>query len=85
MLVTNHYEHLPLGSGCRCSLSWSVGVVGESGEWGVGGVMGDAGDGGDGRARVVCAVCRCGTAVQAAHTTSLPVYVTFSPEGNARL
>lgn len=32
------------------------------------------------------AVCRCGpAAMQCEHTTSAPVYVTFSPDGNARL
>lgn len=31
------------------------------------------------------AVCRCGAATHAEHTTSAPVYVTFSPDGNARL
>lgn len=31
------------------------------------------------------AVCRTGAATHVEHTTSAPVYVTFSPDGNARL
>lgn len=54
-----------------------MGDVGEAGEAGAGGEA--AGE------RAARAVCFWGALEHAAHTTSLPVYVTFSPDGNARL
>lgn len=52
----------------------------EAGEAGEGAGEGDAGAADDARA-----VCRCGAETHDEQTTSAPVYVTFSPEGNARL
>lgn len=62
-----------------------TGEAGEAGEASEAGEAGEVGVAGEAWGGAVRAVWRCGAATQLLHTTSAPVYVTFSPEGNARL